>query len=134
MAKITVSESLIRATLKVLTLGSDASRGSRLAMSLETLGAEIDVWAASGDGLQTLVDTEKLTGVTVSDALVKAAMLCAAHRNEAALGTALRNSLEYLAIELDTWATEGSRKRRGRDSRVVPTPKPSGGHSRKHER
>jgi hypothetical protein len=117
MSKITVHGALIRAILKTLVFASDADRGSRLTNALETLSTEIDQWAVSGDGLNMLVDNDN-DNLTVSDELVRAAMLVAARRFEAPLGTALRRSLEQLAIELDSWAVTGSLEKQQRKRRT----------------
>lgn len=120
--KVIVHGGLIRAVLHALTLRTDVSLGSRLSAALETLSTEIDLWAVSGDGLNTLVDNDNQNNLTVSEQLVRASMLVAARRFEAPLGTALRRSLEQLAIELDSWAATGSlekQQRKRRDSRVM---------------
>lgn len=111
MSKVTVHGSLVRAILHVLLLRTDASLGSRLSAALETLSTEVDLWAVSGDGLAVLSDNDKQNNLTVSEQLVRASMLVAARRFEASLGTALRRSLEQLAIELDSWAIDGSHKK-----------------------
>jgi hypothetical protein len=118
MTQITVHGSLVRAILQTLVLASDANRGSHLAEALETLNTEIDLWAVSGDGLRVLTDNDNQRKLTVTDELVRAAMLVAGRPFEAPGGTALRNALERLALELDTWAVDGSLKQRGHGPRV----------------
>ncbi|MBN1653135.1 MAG: hypothetical protein JXA30_05105 [Deltaproteobacteria bacterium] len=68
-----------------------------------------------------LVDNDNPRNLTVSEALVRAVMLVAARRFEAPLGSALRNALNRVSLELDSWAVDGSvdKQRRRRDSHIT---------------
>jgi hypothetical protein len=114
MGKTTVHSSLIRAILRALTLRTDAPLGCQLCAALETLNEEIDKWVLSRDGLNTLVDNDKQSSLSVSDSLVRAAMLVAARRLEVPVGTRLRIAIERFVTELDTWAVNGSLKKQQR--------------------
>jgi hypothetical protein len=118
MSNITVHGALLQIALRALKLRNESSIGSQLHSALETLNNEVDIWAASGDGLQTLVKSDKQSSFTVSDQLVRAAMLVAARRVDAPVDTALRNALEQLAAELDSWAETGSRRRQRQASDI----------------
>ena len=114
MTKIIVHESLLTARSRAVQWRYDLPI-SALLNALESLKEQLDLWAVTPEGLEILAGTERNELMVPKD-LVTAAMLCAARRGEVNENTRLRNALERLTVELDTWAINGSIKRRRRES------------------